>query len=142
MKLFREQIDLACEVLSLCMNNLNLGESTDKYSLPLERALNHPYSAVKVMALNEIQRNVSNEESLLTICKRISLLNSIIRCLGDSDIAVAKKASDIIIALGLSSPGLKQLVSNDVMTVLYEVMSISEVVRLRIYEVRYMLHFL
>lgn len=124
------------------MNSLNLGESTDKYSLPLERALNHPYSAVKLMALNEIQRNVSNEEPLLMICKRLSLLKSIIKCLGDSDITVAKRASDIIVALGLFSPGLKQLVSNDIMTALHEVMSISEVVRLRVYEVRYMFHYL
>ncbi|XP_018572758.1 26S proteasome non-ATPase regulatory subunit 5 [Anoplophora glabripennis] len=130
-----EQIDLACEVLSLCMNNLNLGESTNKYSLPLERALNHPYNAVKLMALKEIDRNVSNEESLINICKRVSLLSNIIRCIGDSDITVAKEACDIIVKLGLFSTGLKQLISNDVMTVLHEVMSISEVVRLRVYEV-------
>ncbi|KAJ8919045.1 hypothetical protein NQ315_016951 [Exocentrus adspersus] len=128
-----EQVDLACEVLTLCMNHLNLGESTNKYSIPLEKALSHPHNRVKLMALNEIERNVSNEEALLS--KRVSLINSIIRCIGDNDITVAKKASDIIVTLGISSAGLKQFMSNDILSVFHEIMALSEVVRLRVYEV-------
>ncbi|KAJ8938792.1 hypothetical protein NQ314_011328 [Rhamnusium bicolor] len=129
-----EQVDLACEVLSLCMNNLNLGESTSRYSVPLERALNHPYAAVKLMALNEIERNIHKEESLRDLCKRRALLISIVRCIGDNDIAVAKKASDIITVVGLSSIGLK-IITSDVITELQEVMAINEVDRLRVYEI-------
>ncbi|KAG5893053.1 hypothetical protein JTB14_014833 [Gonioctena quinquepunctata] len=129
-----EQVDLACEVLSLCMNNLNLGESTNKYDVPLERALNHPYPPVRLMALKEIERNISKEESIIDICKRPSLFNGVLRSIGNEDIAVAKKASDIIALIGLSDLGLKTLISYDVMKVAHEVMSINEVTRLRVYE--------
>ncbi|KAJ8973371.1 hypothetical protein NQ317_007184 [Molorchus minor] len=123
-----EQVDLACEVLSLCMNNLSLGESTSKYSVSLERALNHPYPAVKLVALNEIERGIHQEEVLSP-----TLLISIVRCIGDNDIAVGKAASDIITLIGVSDISL--ITTNEVMAVLHEVMTINDVIRLRIYEV-------
>nr|XP_023016451.1 26S proteasome non-ATPase regulatory subunit 5-like [Leptinotarsa decemlineata] len=129
-----EQVDLACEVLSLCMNNLSLGESTNKYDIPLERSLNHPYTSVKLMALGEIYRNISKEESLVDICKRMSLFMSILKCLGDNDIAVAKRAFDIMCVIGLSDLGLKTLISSDGMKVAHQVMNVNEVARLRYYE--------
>lgn len=135
MLFYREQIDLACEVLSLCLNSLSLGESTTKYDVPLERALSHPHAAVKIMALKEIERNVLRDDALVDLCKRNSLIRSIVRCIGDQDIAVAKKALDIMSLIGASDFGLKTLVSNDVIEVIREVMHLNEVVRLRIYEV-------
>lgn len=133
---YREQVDLACEVLTLCFNNLTLGESTTKYDVPLERALNHPQTTVKVMALSEIERNILREEALTDLCKRISLLACIIRCIGDEDIVVAKDALDIVSLIGKSNCGIKILISSDVLRVIREIMDINEVVRLRVYEVR------
>lgn len=133
--MFREQIDLACEVLSLCLNSLTLGESTTRYDVPLERALGHPHSAVKIMALKEIERNVSREEALVDLCKRTFLFSTVIRCIGDDDINVAKKAIDIVTMIGLSSVGLKTLISADILQVVREVMDVNDVVRLRMYEV-------
>lgn len=132
---YSEQIDLACEVLSLCLNSLNLGESTTRYDVPLERALSHPHSGVKIMALKEIERNVLRDDSLVELCKRKSLVQSIVRCIGDEDIAVAKKALDIVSLFGTSDFGLKALVSNDVIEIIKEIMDLNEVVRLRVYEV-------
>ncbi|XP_057664519.1 26S proteasome non-ATPase regulatory subunit 5-like [Diorhabda carinulata] len=130
-----EQIDLACEVLTLCMNNLTIGKTTNKYDVPLERSLHHPYSSVKIMALTEVWRNISKEEGLINVCKRISLLNSVIHCIGDSDLAVAKEAIKITVNIGLSDLGLKTLVSQDVIKEIHEVMSVNELTRLRVYEV-------
>ncbi|CAG9822654.1 unnamed protein product [Phaedon cochleariae] len=131
----QEQVDLACEVLSICLNSLSLGESTNKYDVPLERALNHPFPSVKLMALSEIQRNIHKEESAIDICKRISLYKSILRCIGDEDLSVAQKAAKIISVLGLSDLGLRTLVSSDVVEVLYDIMSTNGIIRLRLYEV-------
>lgn len=117
------------------MNNLELGESTSKYDISLERALNHSFSTVKLMALTEINRNIPKEKSVSDLTKRRSLLISVIKCVGDNDLAVAKKASDILTTLGLSSLGIKALMSSDVIKVIEEIMDIDEVVRLRIYEV-------
>ncbi|XP_050513208.1 26S proteasome non-ATPase regulatory subunit 5 [Diabrotica virgifera virgifera] len=130
-----EEVDLACEVLSLFMNNLSIGESTNKYDVPLERALHHPYPGVKIMALNEIHRNVSKEEGLINVCRRISLLSSVIQCVGDSELAVAQEAAKIVSDVGISDLGLKVLVSGDIVKEIQEIMCINELTRLRVYEI-------
>lgn len=117
------------------MSRLSLGESTNRYDVFIERALNHPFSAVKLMALNEIERNAGTEELIIDLSKRMSLLTLIVKCVGDDDLGVAKKAADIIVKVGGTSFGIKQLLSSECVKVLHEVMSISEVVRLRLFEV-------
>lgn len=87
------------------------------------------------MALNEIQRNVENEDVLVDLCKRESLLINIIGCLGDNDLGVAKQASEVIKIVGLSSVGIKQLISADILKALHEIMEVNEIVRFRVYEV-------
>ena len=136
LRFFSEQVDLACEVLTLCMTNLNLGESTNKYGVFLERALNHPFPGVKLMALNEIKRNIENEDILVDLCKRESLLINVIRCVGDGDLGVAKMAAEVVQEVGLSAAGIKQLTSVEVLKALHGVMGINEIVRFRVYEVR------
>lgn len=103
---------------------------------PLERALNHPYPVVKLMALKEIERSLLDEQVLSTLCEQTSLITNIVSCIGDSDLGVAKKASDIMVALGVTIPGANKITNNDVLVSLETVMSINEVVRLRTYEVR------
>lgn len=49
----RDQVDLACEVLTICMSNLSVGETTERYTDSLIRALNHPSANVRLMALKE-----------------------------------------------------------------------------------------
>lgn len=133
--LFREQVDLACEVLTLCMSNLTLGDSTKRYSTYLERALNHPYSVVKLTALKEIERNLTDEDILLDISRRSILIHAVIKCIGDNDLGVAKKAADIIIEIGISPNGIQQLLTVESMQVFHDVMATNEVVRLRVHEV-------
>ncbi|CAH1967118.1 unnamed protein product [Acanthoscelides obtectus] len=118
----------------MCMNQMTLGESTMKYDTPLERALNHPFTEVKLMALKEIERNIRREEVLTDMCKKHTLLVGVVRCLGDDDVGVAKKAIDILTIVGLTASGLNAILSNQVIEPLQEVMAISEVVRLRVYE--------
>lgn len=117
------------------MSRLSLGESTNRYDVFIERALNHPFPAVKLMALNEIDRNAGTEDLVVDLSKRMSLLTLIVRCIGDDDLGVAKKAADIIVKVGSTSYGIKQLLASECIDVLHEVMSISEVVRLRLFEV-------
>ncbi|KAI4458415.1 26s proteasome non-atpase regulatory subunit 5-related [Holotrichia oblita] len=130
-----EQIDLACEVLALCLGTLNLGESTNRFTVPLERALKHPHSQVKIMALKDIQRNIVNDELLVNFCKHTSLLSMAIECIGSDDLAVATLACDIITTIGVSESCIKTLLSKDIQAVLTDVMNKNEVVRLLIFEV-------
>lgn len=87
------------------------------------------------MTLKELERNVRMDDGLVDLCKRTSLVSSIIRCAADDYIAVAKKAMDIIYIIGKSNFGLKTLVSSENIEVIREVMTYNELVRVRFYEV-------
>ncbi|KAL3288064.1 hypothetical protein HHI36_002515 [Cryptolaemus montrouzieri] len=130
-----QQIDLACEVLSLCLENLNIGESATRYGMSLERSLAHPYPAVKLMILKELERNVKNDDILIDLCKRTSLLESIIKCVGCEDLGVASKSSNILVILGCSDIGIKQLTSIDLIKVFNDVQNLNEINRLRVFEI-------
>ncbi|KRT85539.1 HEAT domain-containing protein [Oryctes borbonicus] len=130
-----EQIDLACEVLTLCLNTLTLGESTNRYNVPLERALKHPHSQVKLMALKDIQRNIVNDELLVRFCKHTPLLIMVIKCIGNDDLGVALLSSDVITTVGASESCINVLLLPDVQNVVAEVMSKNEIIRLRFFEV-------
>lgn len=122
-------------MLTLCFNNLNLGESTSRFNVELARSLNHPHQGVKLMALRELERLVHIDDALLDLCRRPSLVSSIVRCIGHDYITVAKKALDILYFIGRSNFGIKILISSDVIEVIREIMDYNEVVRLRLYEV-------
>lgn len=119
------------------MTNLSIGESTNRYSVPLERALNHPYVTVKLMAMNEIDRWTSNDDGILSLCKQRNLLNAIIKAVADDELAVGIKAMNIVTKIGQSEMFVKFLVSEDTLGVIKTSMNLNEVVRLRFYEVSY-----
>lgn len=130
-----EQIDLACEVLSLCMSSLSLGQSTNQYGPSLERALSHPSANVKIMALKEIFRTASNPELVLQLSKQVPLITALIVCVGDDEIAVAKKAADILVLIGKTKDGIRQLMCSQQREVFSQTIAISDVVRFRVYEI-------
>lgn len=129
-----EQVDLACEVLSLCLGNLSLGESTNRYGVSLERALTHPYAGVKLMALKEIERNFAEDEILIKLTDRVGLVTNIIQCVGDDDLAVVSKASEIIKRIALTSYGIQKLIGPEFMCAIKSIIESDEVRRLRMYE--------
>ncbi|CAG9765414.1 unnamed protein product [Ceutorhynchus assimilis] len=129
-----QQVDLACDVLTLCLNNLTLEEITNRYSSDLERALLHPYTSVKTMALQEIKRSLDDEESLGAFCQQTSMLVNVVSCIGDSQLGPAKIASDIVVALGATLPGANKITTNEILVVIENLMNMNEIVRLRVYE--------
>lgn len=129
-------MDLACEVLSLCLGNLSLGESTNRYGVSLERALTHPYPGVKLMALKEIERNFAEDEILMKLTDRVGLVTNIIQCIGDEDLSVVAKASEIIKRIALTSHGIQKLIGPDFMGVIKSIIESDEVKRMRMYEVK------
>lgn len=117
------------------MTNLNIGESTNKYSVPLERALNHPYANVKLMALTELERYITDDDSMLNLCKTKNLLNSIIKCINDNELSVASKSMKIVTKIGQSDTYIKYLIAEDTIQTIKNCIGQNEVIRLRFYEV-------
>lgn len=130
-----EQIDLACDVLTLCMNSLSLGESTSRYGTALERALYHPSANVKLMALKEVHRTASNSEAIAELSQQIPIILALVTCVGDSELSVAKYSSDILILVGKNHDGLRQLLIPEVKKAFADTIITSDIVRFRIYEV-------
>lgn len=118
------------------MKNLNLGESTNRYCAHLERALKHPHVEVKTMALKELNRYTKNEEAIKDLSRRSSLFHTIIQCIADNELSVAKEAQNILVSIGQTDFGIKQFINPETTEVIQEVMATSEIVRLRIYEVK------
>lgn len=119
------------------MSSLSLGQSTNQYGPSLERALSHPSANVKIMALKEIFRTASNPELVLQLSKQVPLITALIVCVGDDEIAVAKKAADILVLIGKTKDGIRQLMCSQQREVFSQTIAISDVVRFRVYEVRF-----
>lgn len=132
---FRDQIDLACDVLTLCLGSLDLGQSTSRYGTSLERALNHPKKNVKIMTLKELIKYTLNPNLIEELCLHTSLLKTIVSCIEDNDIEVAKYASDIITSIGKFEVGLNYLLLQDISKLFQTLLASNEIVRLRVYEI-------
>lgn len=89
------------------------------------------------MSLTEIERSLNDDSVVNELCQRNSLVINIARCIGGEDLAVANKATIILKKISESKLGMQLLVSNDLLTVFHEVMTTSEVIRLRVYEVSF-----
>lgn len=118
------------------MKNLSLGETAARYCSQLETALKHSHPEVKLMSLTELERYTADERGVADLCRRPTLLYTIIRCIGDESLAVANKASKIIEKVGVTPLGIRQLIKPDTMEVFHKIMGISDVVKLRVFEVR------
>lgn len=116
------------------MNSLSLGESTSRYGTALERALYHPSTNAKLMSLKEIHRTASNSEAIAELSQQISIILALITCVGDSELSVAKYASDILILVGKSREGLRQLLIPEIRRAFADTILISDIVRYRVYE--------
>lgn len=132
---FRDQIDLACDVLTLCLGSLDLGQSTSRYGTSLERALNHPKTNVKIMTLKELIRYTLNPNLIEELCQHTGLLKTIVSCIEDDDLEIAKYASNIVTSVGKFEVGLNYLLSQEVAKAIQILLAGNEIVRLRVYEV-------
>lgn len=92
------------------------------------------------MALKEINRTASNPEYISNIIKDTPLIKSVIVCVGDDNLAVAQKASSVVVLIGKTKEGLKRLMSPEIRHIISQTISISDIVRYRIYEVRNSFH--
>ncbi|KAB0802039.1 hypothetical protein PPYR_04225 [Photinus pyralis] len=129
-----EQIELANEVLTLCMSHLSIGETLNRYSISIERALRHPHSSVKTMGLNEILRNLQSEDQVNSLGRQTTLVKCIFECIADNDLAVAKVALEIIYKLAVSRNCLQIILSQEILQNIHRLRATNEIVRLRFNE--------
>lgn len=129
----REEIDAACQILNLLLGSLEPEVVLGQYRENLKRALGHPTSVVKEMAMRELRRAASNTNLIQQLCQDELLLN-VVTCLSNDDIAVAKNASSLLCKLGETSDGLRVLFSRDILEGLKNAQKKSDIFRFRVFE--------
>lgn len=87
------------------------------------------------MALNELHRTALNPASCSSINKQTSLITSLFVCVGDDDLAVSQRASNVLSKIGKTLEGIKQLLAPQIKQVIAQTIVINDIVRYRIYEV-------
>ncbi|XP_066999030.2 26S proteasome non-ATPase regulatory subunit 5 [Anabrus simplex] len=129
-----EEIELACHTLTLLLHSLDSATVVGRYGSAIQRALSHPASVVKTLAITELQR-AANDENLIPQLCHADLLLKVISCLSLDDLTVARCAGSLLVKIGKTTVGLKSLYHGEIFEGLLSAQRESDVVRFRVYEV-------
>ncbi|XP_037329013.2 26S proteasome non-ATPase regulatory subunit 5 [Pungitius pungitius] len=130
----REQVELCVEILERILLALSPVSLAQNYTVELQGGLTHPNDTVKILALTQIGRIVEHPDAATEILDNHDILGSVINCIGEEKMAVAKQAIKSLSKLSHSKPGLDKLFKSDLLEVVKHVMATSDIVRYRIYE--------
>lgn len=121
-----EQSSLACDILSLCMSNLDLAD-TSRNCYYLERSLEHPNDNVKVLGLNEVDR-ISKQLPNQSFSQNVII--AVVKCLENPQEKVGILAVKILPTI---LP--KFLTDHSVHVNLNRLLTSSDLIRCRVYDV-------
>nr|XP_053633045.1 26S proteasome non-ATPase regulatory subunit 5-like [Cherax quadricarinatus] len=130
-----EQVELAVDVLGQLLPLVCAQEVVERFSAELLRGLNHPHEKVRILVLKQVL--ICTEKDKMEIAAVItnhSLLLGVIRCLGDKSLGVIKIATDVLVKICSQDTGLKAVFSNECVTVMQDVMAVSDSCRFAVYE--------
>ncbi|XP_030625111.1 26S proteasome non-ATPase regulatory subunit 5 isoform X2 [Chanos chanos] len=130
----REQIDVCVEVLGRVLQAVDPVHVAQNCRSELQIGLNHPHHAVKVLTLTQIGRIVGNSEAVTQILNSPEILRNVIHCIREEKMSVAKEAISALCKLSNSKAGLDALFRSDLLKELKRVMSTSDIIRYRVYE--------
>ncbi|XP_055591945.1 LOW QUALITY PROTEIN: 26S proteasome non-ATPase regulatory subunit 5 [Uranotaenia lowii] len=93
-----EQTLLACDILSLCMGNLSIGDGTNELKDVIEKSLSHSNPNVQAFGLREFRRIlVGSTASESFINETIILL--VIKCLASDETSVGTPSIDVLVQI-------------------------------------------
>ncbi|XP_040043522.1 26S proteasome non-ATPase regulatory subunit 5 [Gasterosteus aculeatus] len=130
----REQVELCVEILERILLALSPVSLAQNYRVELQGGLTHPNETVKILALTQIGRILEHPDAATEILDNHDILGSVINCVGEEKMAVAKQAIRSLSKLSHSKSGLDKLFQSDLLKVVKDVMATSDIVRYRIYE--------
>lgn len=124
-----EQINLTCDILCICMSNLEIDQSsTISYYSYLERCLQHNNADVKYLGLNDIERRLKDSKASNSF--ESNILIALINCLECDETKVATATIRILVRLlpkALDDKAIKDKLEN--------VLNGKDLVRCRVYEI-------
>lgn len=119
-----EQTLLACDILSICMSNLSIDESTEVKNV-IEKSLSHANASVQAFGLRELRR-VSSSEAFANE----TLILLVINCLASEETSVGTPSIDLLVALLPKFVHMRSVQDN-----LEKLLTANDIVRCRLYEV-------
>uniref|UniRef100_A0A3Q1BPP3 26S proteasome non-ATPase regulatory subunit 5 n=1 Tax=Amphiprion ocellaris TaxID=80972 RepID=A0A3Q1BPP3_AMPOC len=130
----RKQVELCVDILERFLIALSPVQVVQNYRVELQGGLTHPNESVKILALTQIGRVVDHPDAVAEVLNNNDILRSMIHCIGEEKMAVAKQAIQSLSKLSHSKPGLDKLFQTDLLKVMKDVMATSDIVRYRFYE--------
>ncbi|XP_075041763.1 26S proteasome non-ATPase regulatory subunit 5 [Mixophyes fleayi] len=130
----REQTALCVAILERFFQALEPIHIARTYNEELRRGLYHTDDSVKLLAISQVGRIVECPEAITAILNSLDLLKQIILCIGGDKISVAKEAIKSLSKIAHTTSGLDVLFGTNLLTDLKSVMTISDIVRYRVYE--------
>lgn len=124
---------MACDILSICMSNLELNRSENKYYL--DQCLQHPNDAIKLLGLNkmkEIYRESEDNLNDTSVQFDRNVTISVIKCLESKSTQVGASAMTILFDIFRTS---NYLDDNSIRSNLQTALDHSDITRCRVYEV-------
>ncbi|XP_063792059.1 26S proteasome non-ATPase regulatory subunit 5 [Pseudophryne corroboree] len=130
----REQAAVCVAILERLLQAMDPIHVARTYQEELRRGLYHADDAVKLLAISQVGRIVECSEAITEIVNSLDLLRQIILCIGGEKIAVAKEAIVSLSKIAHTTSGLDVLFGSNLLSDLKSVMTVSDVVRYRVYE--------
>ncbi|XP_055628532.1 26S proteasome non-ATPase regulatory subunit 5 [Toxorhynchites rutilus septentrionalis] len=121
-----EQALLVCDILSLCMGNLSLDESSEVKSV-IEKSLSHSNPSVQAFGLRELRRILVSPPDLF-LTETLILLT--IKCLASEETSVGTASIDILVRMLPKFVHLRSVQEN-----LDVLLGKNDIIRCRLYEV-------
>ncbi|XP_077593317.1 26S proteasome non-ATPase regulatory subunit 5 [Stigmatopora nigra] len=130
----REQVELCVEILQHILMACSPLQVAQDYRVELQAGLKHPDSNVKILALTQVGRMADNPDATVEILNSRNVMGSVIHSIEEENMTVAKQAIQALSRLSRSPTCLEKLFRGELLTVLKNVMTVSDIVRYRVYE--------
>ncbi|KAM7392634.1 hypothetical protein PAMA_007652 [Pampus argenteus] len=129
-----EQVELCVDILERILMALSPVHLAQSYRAELQGGLTHPKETVRILVLTQIGRMMEHPDAVTEILNNHDILQTVIHCIREEKLAVAKEAIRCLTKLSHSKPGLDKLFQSDLLKVMKDVMATSDIVRYRMYE--------
>ncbi|RZF41709.1 hypothetical protein LSTR_LSTR012739 [Laodelphax striatellus] len=127
-----QQIELGCHVLEELLPYLEPAVLLNKYGVAMHRALSHPNETVKQVVLTEMCRAVKDSDLVSRMGDQQALLLSVVECVGNENMSVAKIAISFLVWMGQTPSYLHTLLSPQLMQAFNTVKKKNDTTRFRV----------
>ncbi|XP_057674777.1 26S proteasome non-ATPase regulatory subunit 5 [Corythoichthys intestinalis] len=130
----REQVELCVDILQIILMAYSPLQVAQDYRVELQAGLTHPNDTVKTLALTQVTRMAEDPDAGVEILNSHNIIEAVIRCLAEENITVAKQGIQCLSRLCRCENGFYKIFQSDLVNVMKEVMTVSDIIRYRVYE--------